>query len=487
MIKEKKLILGSSTIQINNKIMELFDQTGANWSYHEDSYLEDLRNSLWEQTPDMVIINDHLLIRERMNSLQRDQAFYKFITEELEGVVVVLLLTGSTDKSRLVERLIQDGFYHIIPVAQVERILDLPKSEEEVNLLLEGEKEMPEESLAEEVERPPEEEASVEKKSLVGELITTEKDPDEQEAPQPVQQQNELRPFPKSDPNYPIGQNDFTRSLVSVFWSPIGNVGVSTIMKAIAFRLAQAGRKVLIVELDVEYPKMARTTGLTHQDKDIFQAVRSILNKQPGLAQNVVNNEIAIEGLPHTYREVKKHLKLLPNNLYLLSANAELKHHGHIYFNEDDDLIERLFYEAKQEGFQHILVDVPSSPNDLLTNIPLLFADERFAVVDDSFSTNGLYFSAIEALKDLQDEKTFDLIINKTREFHTEEDIAEFYQREPVLSIPYRDEVVLEQINLRWDVDIDIMAAVDQFNERYGIQLKNEGQKKKRFFGKKSS
>lgn len=481
----RKFLIVSSDVKLNNRIIEILEQeTNGQMDYKELSFIEDINEVIFEYSAEKIFIYEEVETEEGYTNLQKDIYFYDYILNELKGLDIVLL----TDKlltDRLNAKLIESGFYSICPISRLEEyLLKPPRS-------LEGVKKAFSDQLymdnigTDQMYKP-----------------STHGKDSFKVPPTRLTVQPKIRPFmdqmdetyssssihPSEYDNAQVKEalrlhSESNRPIVSVYWSPIPNVGVSSLIKATALSLARKGRKVLIMELDLEYPKIARTTYLTHRERHILRAFQAILNNEPAIEDNIVNNQIAIDDLPYRIlNQAKPSLRQLPESLYVLSRNAEVEFVKEPNI-EDDRFIEKLFFQARQAGFHNILVDVPSNPSNLLTTLALLGGDERFLVVDDSNTTAYLFRNALEVLKKIDiSENDFQLIVNKVSDRMTESDISSLYIRTPILSLPFCEEITLNQRDLLLEGGMEYMNAIENFIIRYGVENNEDTKKKKKRF-----
>lgn len=499
-----KVLFITSDLKLNNTIIDILsNHVNENIDVVELDYLDELTPNVFDkEKPDLVIISDKVTYEELENEnkdLKDDALFVKMI--EIRKFNPILITHKRSMKDTLVNNLIKNDLYRIYPSDNLEKIIEVPSSMEEVAQIFYEDKEILVKSVSKNDDKdfivPP---AAVYGMSETEEVRQSDTD---KELVEPIKQvETEVQPiqsiqsiqeeqlyFPKVERFAQKSQPQFQekppyemkRSLVSLFWSPIPNVGLGTFVRALGYTLAQAGRKVLMIELDWEYPKLARQTALTHTEKNLKEALLHLIGGDKNIQQYFVNNRIAEENLPHTHKLAKMRLKDLPETLYALSRNAEIKYEEEIEF-DDDALIEKLFFYSKQAGFDHILVDVPSNPTHLFTSLALLCSDEKFAFVDDSFSTSRFFKSSMQVLSEIEiKEDDFELIINKTRDGIEGEVIAEHYGMEPVLSLPFCEDVAYLQLDLRVYAGEEYMKKVRSFAERYNIHsLEDEKSNKPR-------
>ncbi|CCF16497.1 hypothetical protein BLGI_4466 [Brevibacillus laterosporus GI-9] len=460
-----KVLFATSNVQLNNDIIELLHIQQNN--VLEIDYLEDSISKVMEFNPDLIVVSDQVKTRKPLEKKGKRDAFLFQQIKHLQDWDTVFLSYQRNESDNLIGNLLEKDFFNIISVSRLESIIDLPKTKEDVRQLL-GDDDL--------------------------HILVKESNEECAFVPPPIMPSSQSDDFPnnqKRDIYLPSFTNHWdrqinsSRAISTVFWSPIPNVGVGSFIRSLANYLGSCGRKVLIIEFDWEYPKIARQTGLTHHERTLRGALTRIANNEEGIEGFVVNNKIAEDSLPHTHKNVVSRLRLLSSNFYVLSRNAELKFEEP-YEIQDEKLIERLFFEAKEAGFQHIFVDVPSSPNDLFTSLSILAADEIIAIVDDSFSTSGIFKIAMQGFESIGvEEKEFQLIITKVQDGSNGADVAEFYGTTPAAILPYDPTMVVAQNDLRVVYGDDYMKNMKTFARRYGItseEIENSD-KKKTLFG----
>ncbi len=466
------VLFGTANIVLNNQIIEILEKhTGKSIQVFEADYLEEVSEKVWDVAPDLVILSDTINSHSVSNKGQKDIQIYNAILE-LKDFNVNYIVKGKHLTNPVIKKLLNQEFYSIVPCNYLETLCKVPTTKEEVERLLEDENFVPEIEMA------------LDKKEVTEDYNAFVTPPTVVASPQTVEKaMNSYRE--ESEAYLPIKKEAISdyistnRPIVSLFWSPIPNVGVGSFIRILANTLAAQGRKVLMLEMDWEYPKLARQTALTHKTRNLKNALKSLLNGEKQIEDYVVNNQIAEDDLPHTHKQAKLALRELPHSLFALSRNAEISYEDDFDF-DDDQLIIKLFYACKQAGFQHILVDVPSSPNNLFTSLAMLSADEKFLFVDDAFTTSGIYRNSMKALEELDiTEDQFQLIINKTRDEFPASEIAEFYQMAPVLSLPFDEEMFYYQVKLQLKAGKEYMNNVNAFAKRYGVSPLEEEKKKK--------
>lgn len=562
-------------MKINNKVIShVKTSMGEDTTYQMFDYMEDVKKELQRELPYLLLIHKSAGMKNETSELSKEIALLDFIEENRLNIEMRYITNESLD-DHFHQRLIEKGFYQIVPISKIEFLEKPPKNKEELYYLFNYKEWKTAEQYGEEIYKVDRKRTTVfeeleqerrrveEETSPSSSASTSDETAEKQESVvfkekedkvDKVKQQiaKEFNHFTNSKENKnsnkddnndisvseytikntSVNENDlkgddnnkyfkendevselnaeegntfsgatnapptnvlkkdgidqkaieFERPLVSVFWSPIPNVGVNSIVKAIGYTLASLSRKVLIIELDTELAKLARTTSLTHSEKDIYKALTGLETQQDNaIVQNIVNKDLAMEDLPFNFKQARAKLRELPSELYVLSRNSKISKKDEPTIN-DESVIERMFYQAKQSGFRHILVDVPSSPHNLFTTLSFLYADERFAVVDEHYGTSGIFKNAMEELDEILFTKDdFELIINGYTDEEILEHVREVYDMTPVLEIPYDDEIVTNHHNLLLYGGEVFMDEINQFVTRYGVAMEEKEKKKKRF------
>lgn len=421
-----KALFATLDIRLNNQILDELDISPEGDEVSELEYIEDVEEQAWATGAQHVFIGDAI---ESRNNGNIEPLIYQTILA-LKDTFEVTFVTDQAKSHSLVRRLLEKGFYK---VSSMESPLETPRT------------------LAQAAEV----------------LI---KDVD---IPAPVSMSNgKVLDLPLNmGKSQPVHYVDESRSVVTAIWSPIPNVGAGSFARALAVTLAKQNRKVLLMELDWEYAKLARTTALTHSDRNLKNLLRNIsrLGNEVSIEDYVVNAKMAEDDLPHTHKQAKQRLKRVPASLFVLCREATAR------YEEEPELpdaraMDRLFFECKRAGFQHIIVDLPSNPNNLFTMLTLLAADEKLVVVDDAFSTSGFFKMAIQALESIKlTADSFELVINKVKPTLTAQEVSEFYDKTPTLTLPYCDDMSLLQLELKLEYSDDYMKPVRNFVRRYGL------------------
>lgn len=436
-----KALFATLDLKLNNLIMEKLNISQTPESMLELEYIEDVEEKAWEMNPDYIFIGDDI---ESRNNGRIEPLLYNTIIA-LKDTFEVRYVTGRRGTDPLIKRLLDKGFYKF---ASNDNPLDVPSG-------LKG----------------------------AAELLAKHTDID---IPADTDHRNtgNIIDLPvRATKSAPVQYIDESRSIVTAVWSPIPNVGAGTFARALAYTLARHDRKVLLMELDWEYPKLARTTALTHTDRNLKNLLRNItrLGREVSIEDYAVNCKMAEDDLPHTHKQAKQRLKKLPASLFVLCREAAARYEEEPEL-PDERAIDRLLFECKRAGFQHIIVDLPSNPNNIYTMLTLLAADEKLAVVDDSFSTSGFFRIAMQAFEVIHlSAGDFELIVNKVRPALTAQDISEFYDKTPSLALPYCDDMCLYQLELKIECSDEYMKPIRNFVRRYGV-LTGETQKEKKGF-----
>ena len=422
-----KVLFATLDVRLNNLIIE---QLGVpSDEVLELEYIEDVEEKAWSGGPQYVFVGDDI---ESRNNERIEPLLYQTILA-LHDTFEVVYITDQQKKNSLVRKLLEKGFYRF---ASKDNPLKTPKTLQQAS-----------DAFLKDID-----------------------------IPIPVLPRNNSLDLPQSIAMSSSMQyvND-SRSIVTAIWSPIPNVGAGTFSRALAVTLAKQGRKVLLIELDWEYSKLARTTALTHTDRNLKNLLRNIsrLGEDARIEDFIVNAKMAEDDLPHTHKAAKQKLKKLPSSLFVLCREATAQYEDEPEL-PDERALDLLFFECKRAGFQHILVDLPSNPNNIYTMLTLLSADEKFAVVDESFSTSGFFKMAMQALESIHlSADSFDLIINKVKPMLTAQDVSEFYDKTPVLALPYCDDMSLQQLELKMEYSEEYMRPLRSFTRRYGIEVKD--------------
>lgn len=428
-----KVLFATLDVRLNNQIIE---QLGVSPDeVLELEYIENVEEKAWAEGPQQVFISDDI---ESQTNGRIEPLIYQTILA-LNDTFEVVYITDRQKKNPLVRKLLEKGFYRF---ATKENPLETTKNLKQAT-----------EAYLKDLDIP----ASV------------------------LPNDNNLDLPMSMGKLTPIQYVDESRSIVTAIWSPIPNVGAGTFSRALAVTLARQNRKVLLVELDWEYSKLARTTALTHTDRNLKNLLRNIarIGNDLRIEDYICNAKMAEDDLPHTHKQAKQRLKKVPANLFVLCREATARYEDEPEL-PDERALDRLFFECKRAGFQHILVDLPSNPNNIYTMLTLLAADEKFAVVDDSFSTSGFFKMAIQALESIHlSAESFDLIINKVKPMLTAQDVSEFYDKTPVLALPYSDEMSLHQLELKLEYNDDFMKPLRNFIRRYGVALEESPKERK--------
>lgn len=433
-----KVLFATLDLKLNNLIINKLGLSQTDGSLLEIESIEEAEEKAWEFNPNIVIIGDSI---ESAAGRKIEPLIYEAIMA-LKETFEIIYVTERKGDDPLIKRLLDKGFFKF---SSIEDPLTTPKNLKQA-----------EETIMRDIDIP----AGVPKEGNVVDL-----------------------PLYNAKNTQQVEYVDESRSIVTAVWSPIPNVGANTLARGLAYTLAKQDRRVLLIELDWEYPKLARTTALTHGDRNLKNLLRNIsrLGKDANIMDYVVNCKIAEEDLPHTHKLAKQKLKKLPINLSVLCREATARYEEEPEL-PDEKALDRLIFECKRAGFQHIIVDLPSNPNNIYTMLTLLATDEKLAVVDDAFSTSGFLKIAMQAFETINiSADDFELVVNKATPNLTAHDISEFYDTTPSISLPYCNEMCLHQLELNMAGSDEYMRPIRNFVKRYGIILEEKKNEKKGF------
>ena len=141
-----------------------------------------------------------------------------------------------------------------------------------------------------------------------------------------------------------------------------GGVGKTTTCVNMAAYLAQAGKKVLLVDLD---PQGNATTGLGFSKGALKKSVYNVIIEDEAVKDNVL--EIELEGL-----------FLLPANIDLAGAEVDL------VYKKNRDKVLRAALTPVKDAFDYILIDCPPSLG-LLTINALTAADSAIIPIQSEY------------------------------------------------------------------------------------------------------
>ena len=141
-----------------------------------------------------------------------------------------------------------------------------------------------------------------------------------------------------------------------------GGVGKTTTCVNMAAYLAQAGKKVLLVDLD---PQGNATTGLGFSKGALKKSVYNVIIEDEAVKDNVLETEL--EGL-----------YLLPANIDLAGAEVDL------VYKKNRDKVLRAALTPVKDAFDYILIDCPPSLG-LLTINALTAADSAIIPIQSEY------------------------------------------------------------------------------------------------------
>lgn len=182
------------------------------------------------------------------------------------------------------------------------------------------------------------------------------------------------------------------------FWSAKPGMGVSTLSQAVAVELAKRGRKVLFVEWDSFYPDAAFRWGLAGE-KHGLQRYAQDAAANPSVLSYILDKSIWIE--EYNTKEFRDAVRQLPNSLSLFAVtNIDLKKPVTLTAEQVQSVL------AQFEGhFDDVVIDVPSELIHASTVPSLHRADAVYILLDDKSTHLLLTMKAIEALKNVLEDK----------------------------------------------------------------------------------
>ena len=141
-----------------------------------------------------------------------------------------------------------------------------------------------------------------------------------------------------------------------------GGVGKTTTCVNMAAYLAQAGKKVLLVDLD---PQGNATTGLGFSKGALKKSVYNVIIEDEAVKDNVLETEL-------------ERLFLLPANIDLAGAEVDL------VYKKNRDKVLRAALTPVKDAFDYILIDCPPSLG-LLTINALTAADSSIIPIQSEY------------------------------------------------------------------------------------------------------
>ena len=141
-----------------------------------------------------------------------------------------------------------------------------------------------------------------------------------------------------------------------------GGVGKTTTCVNMAAYLAQAGKKVLLVDLD---PQGNATTGLGFSKGALKKSVYNVIIEDEAVKDNVLETEL-------------ERLFLLPANIDLAGAEVDL------VYKKNRDKVLRAALTPVKDAFDYILIDCPPSLG-LLTINALTAADSAIIPIQSEY------------------------------------------------------------------------------------------------------
>ena len=141
-----------------------------------------------------------------------------------------------------------------------------------------------------------------------------------------------------------------------------GGVGKTTTCVNMAAYLAQAGKKVLLVDLD---PQGNATTGLGFSKGALKKSVYNVIIEDEAVKDNVLETEL-------------ERLFLLPANIDLAGAEVDL------VYKKNRDKVLRAALTPVKDAFDYILIDCPPSLG-LLTINALTVADSAIIPIQSEY------------------------------------------------------------------------------------------------------
>lgn len=205
---------------------------------------------------------------------------------------------------------------------------------------------------------------------------------------------------------------------IAVF-APKPGCGASTVSRLLALTLAKES-PVLLVELDFYYPSTSIVLGAYHEERNLDHGL-DVFNRKG-------NDAFKLSDFIVQYRKTK---------LSILCPHGKK---GFEYFpKENPEFVPAILNQAKQAGFEHVILDTPSLVDTVFCMSALQEAEKVLFVLNDEYANALLYHHRTELFKEMNIHSEIVLIANQVRPKSSVEEtiIKAIPDKEIKVTIPY--------------------------------------------------
>ncbi|WP_156802040.1 hypothetical protein [Desulfurispora thermophila] len=240
-------------------------------------------------------------------------------------------------------------------------------------------------------------------------------------------------------------------------WSPKPGTGTSSIARAIALKVAEQ-LKVMLIETDKRYPSAMFHFGVSSEERCLDKALQGLLSGTGGVSQCVLNRR--------TYG--KKNT--LPEGLNMLVPSIERAFNLFpLITPENADVLVKLHDHLKDE-YDLIIYDLASDIDNLLSIVPMRQCTHLVMVLDGEPSVIAYLQDRLNILKRLKVRAADDIILvaNKLPEEISPQRLSTLTGLKVFHNIPYDREMNAALLNLEPGGRL-FMKAVDELCNKLGL------------------
>jgi len=263
-----------------------------------------------------------------------------------------------------------------------------------------------------------------------------------------------------------------------VFYSNSHNVGKRTISQAFALRMAKEGKRVLYVETDYKRPSLAISTGLSHEQKNMFRLIET--KKDYDVMDFIANKNDILNSNKNIGKAIVEKIQQYPDTFYFLAFPADFHYMQMPEIEQKQEFVKVFLESLKHTEFDHIIFNVANEISYMLSYPVILEADMLFTVIGSSPIDAIQLKYELDWMKrtNLSLPKSLYTIFNFTSPnssfLHELENILE---GQATLTIPYDD----DRKEYEWSLKIGspiINAAIETLLQKIGIEISIKHEKR---------
>lgn len=210
-------------------------------------------------------------------------------------------------------------------------------------------------------------------------------------------------------------------------YAPKPGMGTSTLSRNLAHVVSKKS-KVLLVELDYFYPSSSLVFGVADHKRNMEMCIAAYTEKRKSwhIADYVLDHTNA---RPHSYKWPRKLSTLLP-----------LGKKGYEFFpDEPESFVSDLITQAKEAGFQDVILDMSSLIDTHFTFNALKMSDAVLCLFNDSYAVSQTFLHRLQAMDEHKMARDDLVVTNATRRGFQAETVYKdiVSKRMPTVSLPF--------------------------------------------------